>query len=133
MQYKFFREETQELEDVDDREWKWEAYYSDGFYLKQYADDGIFHQFAEIDQDRLQAFTVTNGETRHTLLLPEEAKLIHFYRNTLLENAKFHVVTTVFGYEKEKLKVLFAIMPDGQVVITDDIAKIKIQLDGDGQ
>lgn len=113
-------------EDVDEWTWKWEAQYNDGTILKQYDDSGIFHQFAEIAQDKLSLFTVTDGNKNHALVFPLGAKLIHFYRVIVLQNSTIKIVVTVFGYEKDGMKVLLAVMPGGDVVATDDMARIGI-------
>ncbi len=59
-------------------------------------------------------------------------KLIHFYKNFHLEaftpiEVKFKYYC--FGYEGEnEIKVIFAIMPNDGVIVTDDVDKLPVQL-----
>ena len=75
--------------------------------LKQFGDDGIFHQFAEIDQTQLAMFKMISPESpqTYTLLFSDPSmKLIHFYRNTVLNAGsgdEKHIRLYCFGYEKK--------------------------------
>lgn len=124
MSYTFNRDGV--LEEVELEEWRWEAYYKDGEILKQFADDFSFHQFSEIEQDRLGIFVMTDGNKTFSLVFPDNSKLIHFYRNMLLENSSVRVRLYVFGYQDSGGTKLFAIMPDGNLVITDDMEKVQV-------
>ena len=105
--------------------WVWEARYSDNTILKQYDDDGVYHQFKEIDQDKLVLFRMRKfDDTKHyDLLFQPGMKLIHFYRNYLLENSKYFTRTFCFGFEKtvngKKVKMLFTILPNDDIIIAD--------------
>lgn len=131
MSYKFLRQSdasNSELELVEKEAWFWEAVYTDNSVLKQFDDDGFFHQFQEIEQDKLAVFTMRNDDGKSfSLVFPKNSKLIHFYRNMMLENATVRVRLYVFGYQDVSGKKLFVIMPDGNLVITDDVSNIEVQ------
>lgn len=135
--YKFHRKDTDEWEDVYPEKWRWEAKYNDGTELKQFDDEtGFFHQFKEIDQSKLHIFKMLSEDnpTGYQLLFnPVEMKLIHFYRNTVLNALtpeEIKLKTYIFGFEKiidkKVYKHLMFIMPDDGLLITDDKEKVKI-------
>lgn len=128
--WKFYRDGKEEK--VSPEVWQWEAVYSDGEILKQFDDSGIFHQFKEIDQSRLFAFKMLSSVFPHsyTLLFEEGMKLIHFYyrycfRAKTPQEKKFTVYC--FGYQKKKEKKIFMIMPNGELVITSDSEKVRVE------
>ena len=128
MQYKFFRKEKDEWENVNPELFRWEAHYSNGEVLKQFDDSGIFHQFAEIDQSRLSVFKMVGPQT-YTLLFEKGMKLIQYYdRYTLNANTPQQTKLTIycFGYQKGKEKKIFMIMPNGELVITSDPEKVRV-------
>jgi len=115
--------------------WRWEAHYADGTSLCQFGNDGIFHQFAEIDQSRLHAFKMVSSEHSHSYTLifdPQRMKLIHFYRNVWLNHAtpdEQRVRLYCFGYELKtspKVKQLFVITPTNELITTDDIDRLRV-------
>ncbi len=134
--YRFYRKESKQWEDVALEKWQWEALYFDGSLLKQFDDNGIFHQFREIDQSNLGLFKMVNSETRKTNTLifqPQSMKLIHFYRNIVLnvgtsEEKKIRIYC--FGFEKKFFgrtqKSLMAIMPNDDLVVTDNIENMGV-------
>ena len=107
-------------------EWRWEVIYKDNTKLEQFEGEE-FHSFSEIDQDNLNIFRMVHDTARpFVMLFPEKAKLIHFYRNIVLENGSVHIRLYVFWYELKGVKVLNVIMPNGDLVITDDIEKVRV-------
>lgn len=125
--HRFFRQETGEYEEVDANSitWKWIASYDDGSRLEQFDQDGVFHQFKEIDQSRLVYFHLVSdkGMTKSLVFKPG-MKLIHFYRQTVLENGQIHLTMTVIGWERPGEKVLMVVMPNDEVIVTDDLDSI---------
>lgn len=120
-------------EEVKPERWRWLAFYGSAEdYLKQFDEEtGIFHQFAEIDQSRLDYFAMVSAEDprkQQIIHFPKGAKLIHYYRNTVLNVATPQEVrfkTYCFGYEQmiggQKQKIVFMIYPNDTVHIeTDD-------------
>lgn len=129
-EYKFFRKDLNQWITASEEEWQWEAYYEDGKTLKQFGDDGIFHQFAEIDQSQLAVFKMTSPRHAHsyTLLFSDpDMKLIHFYRVTILNAGTTSQRLTklyCFGYEKKvgqkTQKLIMAITPTNGLLITEN-------------
>ena len=128
--YKFFNKDLKRWITAPFEVWQWEAYYEDGTVLKQFGDDGIYHQFSEIDQKRLAVFKMVSREFPqvYTLLFSDsEMKLIHFYRNTILNAGtedERRLRLYCFGYEKrigEKVqKVIMMIAPSNGLIVTEN-------------
>ena len=128
--YKFFRKDTGKWIQAPPEAWQWEATYEDGEVLKQFGDDGIFHQFDEIDQGRLAVFKMVspNSPQVYTLLFSSpDMKLIHFYRNIILNAGTESEERTriyCFGFEKKigtkVQKIIFMITPSRGLIITED-------------
>lgn len=124
MEWKFNREGVEESVSLE--RWVWGVVYTDGSELHQFGEDGVFHQFREIDQSRVQMFVMYSPADgrRYDLVVSPEMKLIHFYRNirTPDTGGKF-VKVYVFGYEKNidgrNQQVLNFIMPDDRIVMAD--------------
>lgn len=127
MEYKFIKD-GQEIP-AKKEIWCWEATYTDGTTLKQFGDDGIFHQFKEIDQTKLHFFRMVH-ETKspYTLLFnPSKMKLIHFYRNSRLNigtDQETFLTAYCFGYEinfsGRVQKTMVMLTPEGETIITEN-------------
>lgn len=120
--------------------WVWRVEYTDekGGVLDQYDfDSWTFNQFKQIDVTRPFVFRMINADAllgraelvNYSLLFnPVTMKLIHFYRNGMLDNLTQFPRLHVFGYEQniagKTFKTFFVITPDGQLVITDDMERI---------
>lgn len=126
--YKFIRNGV--AEKVQREAWRWQAHYTDGSVLKQFDDDGIFHQFAEIDQSRLMWFKMVHDTAPEQILIfPEGAKLVHKYINTILNAGTVderRIRLYAFGYQLNGQNHFIAILPDNTVVVTDDFNNIRI-------
>jgi hypothetical protein len=116
-----------EEEDVEAEEWHWEAEYKDGSILKQYDDDGIFHQFKEIDIADVKKLSVTDGNQSVSVNWKPEYTPIFFYRNVTYHAGQLDqdmVRLYCFGYDdgagKKKIHV---IKPGKRVDIVDDEKK----------
>lgn len=127
-QYEFTRDGKPEQ--VSREAWRWEARYTDGSVLQQFDDEtGLFHQFAEIDQSQLHLFRMVHDTLpAHVLLFqPAKMKLIHFYRNIVLDymgGNPQRIRVYCFGYEHQDArgnvhKVVTMITPQ-EVVVTDN-------------
>lgn len=120
--FTFHRNDQPEL--VNREIWRWVAEYHDGTVLKQFDDEtGLFHQFAEIDQENLKVFRMVHDELpAHVLIFEPGMKLIHFYRNVVLDvfgPSRRRLRWYISGYEKDGRKVLTVITPF-EVVTTSD-------------
>jgi len=125
--WKFYREGGH-IEDVELERWQWIAVYDDETVLKQFDDRGRFHQFKEIDQDRLSVFTMTNGSRVFSIPWNKWYKLIHFYRVTVLRAGmpdEVRLKLYCFGYQDGMNKVLIVIDDNDNVSIVDDLDKLK--------
>lgn len=131
--FKFFNKKTKETDDVHLTEWIWQVKYVDevGGTLHQYDfDTNTFHQFQEIEVTRPLIFRMVHAQDQskpiYTLLFnPLTMKLIHFYRNGMLDNLTRFPRLHVFGYEKkikgEVMRCFYVILPSGELIITDDM------------
>ena len=135
--YKYFSKELDKWIVAPPEVWQWEVTYEDGSVLKQFGGDGIFHQFAEIDQDQLAMFKMVSPRypQTYTLLFSDpNMKLIHFYRNTVLNagaSDEKHIRLYCFGYEKKvgtKVhKIIMAITPTNNLIVTEDPTIVSIE------
>lgn len=123
--------------DVEVEQYVWMAHYNDGERLYQFDNETMqFHNFAEIDQSRLNTFRMYRYDNdRYFFDLkfdPQTMKLIHFYRNVRLDVGRTDTFIRLycFGYEKEKDVVIHAIMPsdDGIGIITTDKKEFALNL-----
>lgn len=110
-------------EEVKEERWGWGVVYRDGTELKQFGDDGIFHRFAEIDQERVAMFVMIkpDGTGRVDMPLPEGVQIFHFYRQLVL-NANTpeekRITIYCFGWKDKKTKAehYHFILPDDRMV-----------------
>lgn len=122
--YKIFRDNV--WEEVGLENWRWEAHYNNGTILKQFDDEGHFHQFKEIDQSQLATFKMVSDDKPGFVLLfnPERMKLIHFYKRVRLyigTPGETHITAYCFGYETKTFnrtnKVNIMILPSGNQLL----------------
>ena len=135
--YKYFSKELNKWIVAPPEVWQWEVMYEDGSVLKQFGDDGIFHQFAEINQDQLAMFKMVSPQysQTYTLLFSDPSmKLIHFYRNTVLNAGtgdEKHIRLYCFGYEKKVgakvQKAIMAITPTNNLIVTEDPTLVSVE------
>ena len=135
MKYKFNRD-GEWIDAGEKEDWCWEVTYDDGSQLKQFGDDGVFHQFKEIDQSKLHYFKMVHEEKPcYTLLFnPQKFKLIHFYKRTRLNigsDSEIFFTVYCFGYEVKingrTSKTNIMITPSGETIITEDTNLIDFQ------
>lgn len=133
--WKFYRKETGQFEDVTLEKWVWEATYIDNTSLKQFDDNGRFHQVGEIEQAKLIEFCMRDVETGKTYTLLFDAKhwkLIHFYKRIGLDfmNNLQRMTLYIFGYETQvdnlKLRNYNVITPTGELIQTNDLERIQV-------
>lgn len=127
MPYKF--NDNGKLIDIAPETWRWIAVYDDGSQLNQFEEGtpyGVFHQFKEIDQNRLVQFRMTDGSRVHLFNFDRATmKLIHFYRRIVLNagtEIERRITLYCYGYQDQSDKHTWAIMPSGEVV---DLEKLQ--------
>jgi len=105
MKYTYTNKQTGQIEEVEMQAWVWGVIYKDGSELKQYDDNGVFHQIGEIEQDKVHTFIMykPGDETRRfDIVLPEGASIIHKYKNyvfSALTKFEYRTKVYVFGYK----------------------------------
>jgi hypothetical protein len=115
--------------------WVWAVVYKDGTELHQYdIHTKLFHSITEVDLGNVEMLTMyctydnENMEKRLDLIVPEGAKIFHFYRQTVLEHGtenetKFTIY--VFGYKRDGKAHYNYILPNDKVVQSgEDLADI---------
>jgi len=134
MNYRFIRKGKEEL--VEKEEWYWIVYYDDGTILKQFDDNGFFHQFKEIDSQQSGVFKMVSDNHSEKYVIPfnKTIKLIHYYKV-----AKLHFGTPYykeiksycFGFEKNvdgrNQKHILMIVPNNEIIICEDPNIINFQ------
>jgi len=134
MQFKFTKDGKEEI--VEQERWGWGVVYKDGSELHQFGNDGIFHQFQEIDQEKVDMFVMYKlFDSDKRIDMPVENKQIfHFYRRFILSAAtseERRVNVYCFGYKDKKTgaTAYHFILPDDRIIISDkdvDVTKFNI-------
>jgi hypothetical protein len=109
--------------------WWWEAFYEDGTHLKQFGDDGQYHQSGEIKGEGLLALWMVNGERPPICIHWRPGlKPLHKYANSIIkgEFEEDFVRLYCFGYEEFGIEYWTVIMPDGGIVITNNTNTIRV-------
>lgn len=128
----FKRPETGKTEKVIRERWRWIVHYKNGTILRQFEDDtGIFHQFREIDQAKVESFQMVsdkNPEGINLLIPPQGADLIHFYRNVRLAGQSEWIKLYFFGWKirdnrGRSLQKLICIYPNDKIALIDEVER----------
>lgn len=117
------------VEEVMLERWAWGVIYNDGTEMKQFGDDGVFHQFQEIRQEDVDVFVMYKlDDPQKRIDMDVRGKQIfHFYRNFVFgagtpneTRAKVYCFgwteKTGWGRYEEKKEVCCYIMPDDRIV-----------------
>lgn len=121
--YKFTTKDNQQIDIAEDR-WGWEAVYKDGFKLKQFGEDGIYHQSSEVDWtkvERLLFYKISNPKKRVVIGMIG-GTFICGWRNIVLENGKKKIIV---NYIQTGPLFVYA-LPNDEIVISkrdEDILK----------
>ena len=132
MIYKF-NENGTEI-NIKPERWAWGIIYNDGTELKQFGDDGRFHQIKEIDQDRIKMailYRLDDPEKRIDIPWRPGMKLIHKYRNIKPHYAEKFSRVYVFGYKASKTVHHYTfVLPDDRMIISpaDDVDLTKFNV-----
>lgn len=126
-EYQFIRDGVPEK--VEPEKWRWGVVYQDDTELLQFGVDGIFHQFKEIEQDKVKMFVMYKmgdeaGNRIDTVIDPETTQIFHFYRNLILEvgTENFRKVKVyVFGTKNKITGAMHYtyILPDDRLIQAD--------------
>lgn len=119
---------TFENEEVPLEKWIWAVSYKDGQEFIQFDRSGQFHQFKEVDIAQVTRLTMVKTEDtskQYSIVISDDIKPFHFYRNTVLNAGLENEVrlrTYVFGYEDRRTgeSMYHFILPDDRIVITRD-------------
>lgn len=121
-------------DEVELERWQWVALYKDGTRLKQFDDQGKFHQVAEIDMANLHAFHMVCGDKIETLLVEPNMQVFHYYRvlkkvslTTGELVAKIKVYCFGFKDKDSGLTVTKAITPTDEVITTTDTNRLDLR------
>lgn len=130
--FTFVRDGVEET--VPRERWGWIALYKDGSSLQQFDfATGQFHQFKEIDLEKLDVFAMQNLDEpenpakRLEVHIKEGMTPIHFYRNQMLNvgaEDETRVRFYCFGYQMnvsgQSVKFIMKIHPNDAIEILND-------------
>lgn len=119
--YTFVRDGVEE--DVALERWAWGVVYKDGTELHQFDAEGKFHQFREIEQDKVAMFVMYQPGTNKRIDLPlrGNVQIFHVYRHIGLDNWTRKVQVYVFGWKDLDTGAVTYnyILPDDRVLTTN--------------
>lgn len=106
MQWFFTNEKGEKLVEPYER-FQWEVFFKDGSSMKQYADDGVYHAFREINWKNVDSFVVADadrGETQINIPYDETLQIFFFRRDRVVievgtEIVKGKITVPVFGWK----------------------------------
>lgn len=116
-----FRMETEKIEL---ERWSWGVVYKDKTELKQFDVNGRFHQFCEIDANKVAMFVMFNTQDankRIDLICKGNVQYFHFYRNLFLEDGQIRHKIYVFGWKNKDTGICSYnyILPDDRLITAD--------------
>ncbi len=112
--------------EIPPERWGWGIVYKDGTELKQFGDDGKFHQVGEINQDEISMavlYKLDDLGKRIDIPWKDGMRLIHKYRNIVLnyngpEDQQRKVKIYVFGYKDGDSYSYLFVLPDDRIVFS---------------
>ncbi len=122
---------------VEGERWQWCVIYDDDTELRQFSNDGQFHQIGEIEQDRIKLAVLYKPDEptkRIDIVWQKGMKLIHKYRNVKPFYMDKFVRVYMFGYRagvKDKYSYHYNfILPDDRIIMSnkDNIDLVKFEL-----
>ena len=125
-QFTFNNPKTGQTEQVVRERWRWVAYYLDGTKLQQFDDEaGVFHQFAEIEQSKIESFRMVSDKNPEgiDLLIPQGADVIHFYRKGRLNGQYYKLYCFGWKIKDERgrsLQKLICIYHNDKIALLDE-------------
>ena len=108
---------------VATEKWAWAVIYDDNTELHQFDDQGVFHQFKEIDTSRVKTFVMYAPSTGGRIDIPvnEDMQLFHFYTRLSLEDGVRQLTIYCFGWKSRSTGAMtyHYILPNDTQIITD--------------
>lgn len=140
MEYILKKESEGKIQEIKAKpeRWVWAVLYQDETELRQFGEDGIFHQLKDIDQEKIDlAVLYKFDEPEKRIIIPwrDGMKLIHKYINVhsaeqhqdINETARIYC----FGYKLGGQNHYTYILPDDQQIHTPkediDLTKFKLK------
>ncbi len=120
MKYIFKRDGVEE--EVALERWAWGVIYKDGTELKQFGDDGIFHQIGEVKQEDVALFVMykpADPAKSIDMVVTEGMTIFHKYRNVKPHYLKNFARVYMFGYKKGDAYHNTFILPDDRIIESD--------------
>lgn len=118
-----FTNEKGEPVQVEQEAWIWAVLYKDGSELYQFNDaDNTFHQFKEIDWEKVKLFVVISKDgERIDMPVNEDMQVFYFYRNVKPYYSETFKRVIVFGWKSRSTgaKVYTFLLPDGRKIMSD--------------
>ena len=88
--------------------------------LLQFGTDGVFHRVGEIEQERVQNFSLFKPDSmmkdRIDIVVTEGMRLIHKYRNVKPYYMDSYVKVYMFGYKQDGRHHYNFILPDDRII-----------------
>jgi hypothetical protein len=114
-------------EEVKPERWAWLVVYKGGNgILRQFGDDGAFHQVGEIEQELVELFQLykpEQPERRISLYIPEGARLVHKYKRYVFRTQtgeERRETVYVFGYKHDGRHYFYYIMPHDEIIFSNE-------------
>lgn len=108
-------------EEVNPERWGWGVIYKDDTELKQFGDDGVFHQFREIETEKVKMFIMYQLDDMNKQIdmpISEGMQFFHFYRNIRTHYSTKFSRVYVFGFKKNNVASYNFILPDDRIIIS---------------
>ena len=111
-----------ENEKVELERWVWGVLYKDGTELHQFDDKGVFHRIGEVEQDKVNLFSLYKYEDpskRIDIPMQKGMRIIYKYRNIKPYYLDHFVRIFLVGYRvtKDSYNYLF-ILPDDRIIMS---------------
>lgn len=124
--YKFINAKGEE-EIVQPEKWGWGVIYSDNSEFRQFDREGKFHQFREIEQERVKMlvmYQLENMSKRIDMPVKGNVQLFHFYRHFCFNfgTAEEHKTKVyVFGWKDRETgsEAYHYILPDDRIIVAN--------------
>lgn len=121
------------IAEAEMEEWSWVALYEDGTNLKQFGDDGQYHQSKEINPEGLLALTMINNSGTHqpvTIHWRPGLKPLHKYSCRIVTGMDGQEIERIriycFGFEEFGIEYWTMITPSDGVIITNSPDKVRL-------